>query len=269
MRRSRPFPCADGTVLNVDTAGEGAPVVFQHGLCGDAGQTHEAFPAEAGFQRVTVEARGHGASQAGELSRLSIPAFASDIAAFIEANLAAPVVTGGISMGAAIALRLAVKRPELVKALVLVRPAWVTASAPANMRPNAEAGQLLGALPPEEARAAFLASGTGRRLAAEAPDNLASLTGFFSRKPVDVTAALLTRIAQDGPGVTDAEIARLSVPVLILGHERDVIHPIASAKALADRIPLARFIEITPKAESRARHVADLHRAIGAFLKDH
>ena len=50
-------------------------------------------------------------------------------------------------MGAAIALRLAVKQPELVRALVLARPAWVTEPAPPNMQAYAEVGELLSRFP--------------------------------------------------------------------------------------------------------------------------
>lgn len=262
------FETSDGTVLNVDKAGEGMPVVFLHGLCGDAGQTAEAFPPEPGFRRITIEARGHGRSQAGALDRLSIETFANDVAAYIEANLEAPVVIGGISMGAAISLRLAVKRPDLVRAVILARPAWLTASAPENMAPNAEVGNVLTHLPPPAAKAAFLAGPTGWKLAAEASDNLTSLTGFFAREPVDVTAALLTAISRDGPGVAETELARIAVPTLVIGHERDVIHPIAHARALAERIPAARFVQITPKVESKAQYLADFHHAMHTFLKD-
>ncbi|UJW77615.1 alpha/beta fold hydrolase [Rhizobium sp. SL42] len=268
MSDRRLFETNDGTRLNVDTAGEGHAVIFQHGLCGDAGQPQEAFPIEPGFCRITVEARGHGSSQSGPLERLSIATFADDIAAYIESRLQAPVVVGGISMGAAIALRLAVKRPDLVKTLILARPAWVTAAAPDNMMPNAEVGRLLETMPPAEAKAAFLAGPIGQRLAAEAPDNLASLTGFFARQPIAVTAALLTAISNDGPGVTEEEVSRIAVPTLVIGHEQDAIHPIAYARALAERIPKARFEQITPKTDSRAQYVADFRHAMRTFLKE-
>ncbi|MCQ2003478.1 alpha/beta fold hydrolase [Rhizobium sp. NRK18] len=263
-----PFETGDGTVLNVDGDEAGIPVVFQHGLCGDAKQTAEACPPLPGYRRITIEARGHGSSGAGDLSRLSIATFAEDVAAFIETRLTAPVVVGGISMGAAIALRLAVTRPDLVRALILARPAWIAAAAPHNMRPNAEVGHLLQTLPPEEAKAAFLASETGQRLAKEAPDNLASLTGFFSREPIAMTAALLTSISNDGPGVSEADIAAITVPTLVIGHDRDIIHPFSHAEALAQTIPGTRLVKITPKAEDRAHYVSDFHGALGQFLKE-
>jgi pimeloyl-ACP methyl ester carboxylesterase len=268
MRWAEPFETSDGTILNVDMAGEGASIIFQHGLCGDAAQTDEAFPLEAGFRRVTIEARGHGHSQTGNPEQLSIATFCDDIAAYIEKNLMPPIVIGGISMGAAIALRLAVKRPDLVKALIIARPAWLTASAPENMAPNAEVGRLLKTLPLGEAKTAFLAGPVGVRLAAEAPDNLASLAGFFSRTPLDVTAELLTRISNDGPDVTDEEVRNLTVPTLIIGHDRDSIHPLSHARALAERIAGARLVQITSKTESRPQYVADFRLAMGNFLKE-
>lgn len=268
MSEGRYFDTKDGTRLNVDRAGEGPAVVFQHGLCGDAGQTQEAFPVDPGFCRITVEARGHGGSQSGPLACLSIATFADDIASYIETSLTAPVAIGGISMGAAIALRLAVKRPDLVKALILARPAWVTMAAPENMAPNAEVGRLLKALPPEEAKTAFLLGPAGQCLSVEAPDNLASLTGFFARQPIAVTAALLTAISNDGPGVTEEEVSRIAVPTLVMGHEQDSIHPIAYAHTLAAWIATARFVQITPKTESRAQYVADFRHAMITFLKE-
>jgi pimeloyl-ACP methyl ester carboxylesterase len=268
MTDIRTFTTKDGTELNVDTTDNGPAVIFQHGLCGDAGQTREAFPSGSGFQRITIESRGHGSSQASDPGKLSIATFTDDISDFIEQELGGPVVVGGISMGAAISLRLAVKRPDLVKALVIARPAWVTARAPANMAPNAEVGRLLKSLDPEAAKAAFIAGETGQRLAGEAPDNLTSLMGFFARQPIEVTAALLTAISNDGPGVTEEEVRALQIPTLVIGHERDLIHPLSYARAIAELIPGAHFAEITPKAENRARYVSDFHEAMRNFLKE-
>ena len=166
-----------------EAPGAGVPVVLQHGLCGSAQQTAEAFPEDARLRLLTLECPGHGSSPAAAAADISIAGFADDVVALIEARQLAPVILGGISMGAAIALRIAVRRPELVRALILARPAWVVEAGPANMRPNAEVGELLMQHTPERARAVFDAGDTARRLAIEAPDNLASLRGFFAREP--------------------------------------------------------------------------------------
>lgn len=263
------FQLRDGPVLNVDRAfGSGMPVILQHGLCGDARQTAEVFPDDLRFQRITVEMRGHGRSHAGDLRQFSIKTFAADLAAYIEAHHTAPIVVGGISMGAAIALRLAVHQPDLVRGLILARPAWTTDASPANMSPNAEVGRLLAGTDPDMARQTFLESETARRLAEVAPDNLASLLGFFQRQPLSETSALLTAISADGPRVTRRDLARLTIPTLIIGHEGDAIHPIAHAHSLASDIPGARLVEITPKAADRAAYGSDFRSALSHFLED-
>jgi pimeloyl-ACP methyl ester carboxylesterase len=258
----------DGLNLAVAETGSGRPLLFQHGLCGAAGQPAEVFPEAAGWRCLTLECRGHGRSEAGPPEKLSLASFAGDLAAFIETRGLAPVVLGGISMGAALSLRLAVKRPELVRALILARPAWVTDSAPPNLQPNIVVGAFLARYPPAEARRLFETSPLACRLAAEAPDNLASLRGFFAREPIAVTSALLTRISAEGPGVTEADLARLSVPTLVIGTAQDLIHPLATATSLAAAIPRARFVEITPKPADRAAYVRDFQAALAGILKD-
>lgn len=264
---SETYLTADGTALALHQAGSGRAAVFQHGLCGDAGQTAQVFPADAGFRCVTLECRGHGGSQIGPADSLSIATFADDLASMITARGLGPCPVGGISMGAAIALRLAVTRPELVSALVLARPAWITGAAPANMAPNALVGALMRSHPPEAARALFEASDTAAELAASAPDNLASLRGFFARQPAAGTAELLARIAADGPGVTKADLARLKVPTLVIGTKLDFIHPMGHASALNLMIPQSGLAQITPKGEDPAAYRTDFRAALATFLK--
>ena len=251
-----------------DGGGGGVPFVFQHGLCGSAAQTAEVTPGIAGIRPLTLECRSHGASEAGDPAAFSIATFTNDVVALIVERELARAIVGGISMGAAIALRLAVLQPDAVRALILARPAWVVASGPANMRPYGEVGELLARHEPAKARRLFLASETARNLATEAPDNLASLTGFFDRAPLGVTAQLLTRIAADGPGVTPADLANIACPVLIVGHHQDLAHPFAACQELVQLIPHARLVEITPKARDKAAYTSDFKAALAAFLKD-
>jgi pimeloyl-ACP methyl ester carboxylesterase len=151
-------------------------------------------------------------------------------------------------------------------ALVLARPAWVVGAAPATMLPNAVVGELLHRYPPPEARERFEASDLAHRLEAEAPDNLASLRGFFTREPVAVTSELLTRIAADGPGVDGRAVEALRVPTLVIGHGRDLVHPLAQARTLTAMIPGARMVEIAPKAGGLDRYRSEFRAALSTFL---
>ena len=254
-------------VLHVEE-GEGPLVFFQHGLCGDAAQPAAVFPTGCGARLAVLDCRGHGQSPAGAPDALSIATFTDDLAAAIEETSSGPLIVGGISMGAAIAMRLACVRPELVCGLVLARPAWATASAPENMMPNLLVGQMLAqAARPDEIEA-FIASDMGQRLAAYAPDNLASLTGFFHRAPRALTAELLTRISRDGPGIVEAQLAALRVPALVIGHGEDVVHPMSLAQQLAGAIPGASCLEIPPKARGREAYEAALRAGLRQFLQE-
>ena len=248
--------------LALHQRGSGKAFVFQHGLCGDARQTFEAAPDLPGWQLSTLDCAGHGASPAKP--PFSIARFADDVTALIE-TLPGPVILGGISMGAAIASRIAVKRPDLVRGLVLVRPAWGAGDAPPNMQPNAEVGRMIAA---GAGRGAFMASPTARHLTQVAPDNLTSLLGFFDRQPLAVTATLLTAISADGPGITGFDLATLALPVLVFGTTQDAVHPLALAQSLADMIPHSTFAELPPKGADKPAHLAALHGAIAAFLQE-
>lgn len=251
-----------------DAGGDGLPVLFQHGLCGDQRQTAEAFPPDVRFRLLTLECRGHGHSAGGDIAAFTLARFSDDLAALLDQLALGPIIIGGISMGAALAMRLAVRRPEHVFALALVRPAWSTGAAPASMAPNAEVGELLSRLPPAEAAAVFGASATASYLERQAPDNLASLQGFFSREPILETAALLTQISADGPGISEDELRALRKPTLVIGTDADAIHPWPLAENLAGLIPGARLARVTPKGLDKAAYLADLHRVLGDFFED-
>jgi pimeloyl-ACP methyl ester carboxylesterase len=262
----QPFLTADGVRLALAERGEGRPMLFQHGLCGDAAQPAQVSPDDIGFRFLTLECRGHGASEAGPFEHFSIAAFADDVARLIvEKRIERPVI-GGISMGAAIALRLAVTRPELVGALVLARSAWLTQSAPDNLASYALAGRLLGQFPPQEALDRFEASPIAEELAINAPDNLVSLRGFFTRSPVEVTAALLSRMSSDGPGIAEADIKAIRMPTLVIGNSMDAVHPLDFARRLAQMIPGARCVEITSKAVNPEDYRSDFRAALRTFL---
>lgn len=254
----------DGLRFNAFIAeGKGEPVILQHGLCGSAAQTREVFSIDPRYRLATLECRGHGTSDPGDPGDFSISTFADDVAAFMQRRS----IVGGISMGAAIALRIAVHKPQLVKALVLARPAWFVDASPENNRPNREVGALLERFPADEAKRKFLGSEIAKHLGAIAPDNLASLTTFFSREPVAMTSALLRHIAADGPGVTREDLANITVPTLIIATEQDHVHPIAHAEALHAAIPNSRLVRITPKGVDKNRYLSEFQSTLLHFFE--
>ncbi len=257
----------DDAALRLHDEGHGAPVVFQHGLGGDAAQVAGIFPADAPLRRLTLECRGHGQSTPGSRRPFTIGGFAGDVLAACDARGVTRCIAAGLSLGAAIALHLAVHHRARVTALILARPAWLFDPAPPTMRPYAEVAECLRRFGPTEGRSRFAGSATAAMLAREAPDNLASLLGFFERRDPATTADLLADIAADGPGVGRLQARALDLPTLVIGHAMDHVHPLATARELASAIPGARLVEITPKARDRERHAAEFRAAIADFAR--
>ncbi len=246
--------------MSLSDTGTGLSVVFQHGLGADQAQCAEAFPPRPGLRRLTLDC------PARRDRPFTIAGFAADVLAACDARGVDRFVVGGISMGAAIALHLAVRVPARVIGLALVRPAWLWGAAPETMRPYAEVAAALRAHGPVAGRAAFAAGATAAHLARAAPDNLASLLGFFDRPDPAFVADLLDDIARDGPAVTREQVASLRLPTLVVGQALDAVHPLAFARTLAETIHGAEFAEIAPKSIDKARHLADLRDRLGRFF---
>lgn len=242
----------DGARLRWISDHEGPPVLFQHGLGGDAAQVAGLFPTAAPFRRLTLECRGHGASELKPPYDFAI--FADDLIALMNGRT---MVVGGVSMGAALALRLAHLRPAQVRALILVRPAWGAGPAGANLSFNTEAAAMISAGRP-------LAGSALETRLRNAPDNLASIRGFFARPDF---APILAALSTDDPGLCAADIAALDMPALVLSAPRDLIHPQTLAEELAALLPNAVHAALPDKADDPAAHRAAAARAIAAFLE--
>ncbi len=105
-----------------DQRGHGDPLVLLHP--GGAGVDSRALAPQvdalAGqFHVYTPEQRGHGRTPDAD-GPLSYEAMAEDTIAFIESVAAGPVHLLGCSDGAVVALTVALRRPDLVRRLVLV-----------------------------------------------------------------------------------------------------------------------------------------------------
>ena len=117
------FVTSDGCDLYYEEAGEGAPILLIH-PAGAAASTWGAATDElARIGRViTYDRRGYARS-GGEPAR-SISPHTADAAAILEHLRAPPAVVVGTSAGSTIAVDLAVRRPELVGAVVAHEAAW-------------------------------------------------------------------------------------------------------------------------------------------------
>lgn len=117
---------AGDVVLHYEETGDGEPLVLVHGSWNDHHAWQAAIEADikASFRVVAYDRRGHGRSEAvpGQGTRRQDE---DDLAALIEALGMAPAHVAGNSFGAATAVGLAARRPELFKSLTLHEPPLV------------------------------------------------------------------------------------------------------------------------------------------------
>ena len=113
----------DGLRWEARARGTGTPLLLLHGFTGrgTAWGAHATAFARA-FRVITVDLPGHGRSGTGEPGRMSVERTADDLAAILRQTGPIPAHVLGYSLGARIALRLAVAHPEVVRRLVLESP---------------------------------------------------------------------------------------------------------------------------------------------------
>ena len=123
-RQDRIYKGHDGDFHYIDWGGRGPVAHFSHatGLCAGA-YTPFAQRLSGSLHVTGMDDRGHGKTTAPADPRKirTWNIFADDLANFFE-YLGPPVVAMGHSLGATASLLLAVRRPELVRALVLIDP---------------------------------------------------------------------------------------------------------------------------------------------------
>jgi 2-succinyl-6-hydroxy-2,4-cyclohexadiene-1-carboxylate synthase len=114
-----------GLRWEVRTRGSGRPLLLIHGFTGrgTSWAGHAAAFARC-FRLVVVDLPGHGGSDAptDEPARIGVERTADDLATILRRLDAAPASVLGYSLGARIALRLAIAHPDVVERLVLESP---------------------------------------------------------------------------------------------------------------------------------------------------
>jgi pyruvate dehydrogenase E2 component (dihydrolipoamide acetyltransferase) len=224
----------DGRAINHLTLGaaDGSPVVLVHGFGGDLNNWMFNQPVLAERHLVTaLDLPGHGGSSkdvgAGDLGFL-----AETLVRFLAALGIERAHLAGHSLGGAVALELALERPETVASLTLV--------APAGLGPEIDNGYIEG----------FIAAGRRKEMKT-ALETLFADPSLVSRDMVNdvlkykrldgVEAALKTIAAAAFPGGRQARVMRdrlpqLSMPAQVIWGRHDRIIPAAQAQGLPGNV---------------------------------
>lgn len=117
-----PTSAINGVQLYWELDGSGEPAVLVHGSWGDHNNWAPVVPAlSSSLNLATYDRRGHSRSERPP-GQGSIQQDVDDLAAVIEHLFAGPAHVIGNSFGAAVALNLAARRPELIRTLVAHEP---------------------------------------------------------------------------------------------------------------------------------------------------
>ena len=214
-----------GAKLFAAEEGQGRPVILLHGgLANHQACRLFAAPLAERFRLITPDLRASGRSIYAQ--PLGWNLLADDVAALVDHLGVGPAVVGGISFGAGVAVRAALRHPGAIAALVVIHPAFG----------GADTG-----LTPAQQAAMDAMDAAGSRVVAEGIEVLYPLFDALppavrerARRVVatydPASVAATTRFMRTGgqPFATRADLAAISVPTLLVPGV-DPTHPVEVA----------------------------------------
>jgi pimeloyl-ACP methyl ester carboxylesterase len=235
----------NGTTLYYEDTGAGSTgetIVFSHGLLWGTELFAPQIAALRGRYRcIAWDHRGQGRSAADHRNTIDLELCWKDAVALLEALRPGPVHFAGLSMGGFVAMRMAARRPDLVRSLILIE----TSSEPepienvGRYRLLARIVRLLG---PRVVRSQIGPIMLGKTILTDPArrGEVARYVDLMARRR-DVWRAVNGVI--DRAGIHD-ELARISVPTLVIVGEEDVATPAAKAEKIVGAIRGAALARI-------------------------
>jgi pimeloyl-ACP methyl ester carboxylesterase len=246
------------------TYGDGDRVVILiHGLLMDSRMYARLAPrvAAEGHRVIAVDMLGHGASdQPHDMMCYSMPQFGADVIALLDELDVRQAVIAGTSLGANVALEVAVAAPGRVRALVLEMPVLehALAVAAAFFVPLALALRI-------SRRSMRLVAAAARAIPRSR--YLADLLLDFVRRDPAASLAVLDGLTFGRVAPPHEDRQRIAHPALVIGHPSDPLHPFSDADRTAAELHGARLVEAHSILEWRLRPER-LDRELCRFLAE-
>ncbi|KQQ49440.1 alpha/beta fold hydrolase [Plantibacter sp. Leaf314] len=238
---------AEAAATSVLGSGE-TVVLMLHGLGGDRNQPLGLLsePLGAGLTVVAPDQRAHGeTSVIGEPEDFTVDRLADDAVALLRRRgfIARPLIVVGISMGAAVALRLVQRGGLRLRGALLVRPAFGEEPWPEHLRVFREVAALLRAQGADGV-GRFAASEAYQQVAEVSPVAAESLLAQFTKPGAAGRVVRLEQVPAN-PSITWGGRWTPSCPVTVVGAEADPVHPMWVAELWHERITGSELV-VTP-----------------------
>ena len=243
----------------------GPPVVLLHGLGSSSADWPEQQDVlERDYRVIAVDLPGHGASPL-PAGPLTVEGMAAAVGALLAALDEPPAHVLGLSLGACVALRLALAAPARVRSLTLVNPfACVQAGGPGDVVRLAQRVLLLGTRP-----MSAMAAHVARRLfpwPEQRPLYEAAVVSLAATPRAVYFAALRALARFDARG----QVAAIRQPTLIVAGDRDTSVPLAAKLTLAAAMPRARLLIVPASGHATPHDQPEIfNRALLEFLAAH
>ena len=264
-----PFFERDGVKFYYEIKGEGVPFLALHGLGGNLNQPLGLLDQVPGIQIISLDFRGHGQTVvACTPEQVNMAVFAEDAIALLDFLEIEEAIIGGISLGAAIALKAAFLAPNRFSKMVLIRPAWLDKALPPNLKPFVQISQLIQENDLEKAEDLFYNTKELYIIKEFYPNAAASLLGQFSRPQAAENPILLELLPQDKPIDSLEELSALKHPSLVIATKHDPLHPYDFGKKLGGALPNGTFVECTSRYVNARQHQEEVTIATLNFLND-
>ena len=235
-------------------AGRGDPVILLHGTGGEGARWMPTIKAlAANFRIISLDQLGFGQSDK-PLTAYHSGVFAGFLAGFMKAIGVPRATIIGQSMGAGVALHLAIHNPHMVERLVLVNGGnYRTASDPLPAPPNWHDRQIANSGTLEESREYLQKLYYDH---AFVTDELVEQNLILRLKSAYTIESMQTANARGLGAVTEEEVRGINVPSLLVWGTNDRLSPVANADKLNAAIKNCRKVLI-----DRAGHYPFLEQA--------
>ena len=247
-----------------EVSGQGPSFCFQHGLSANVAQSKGTVGSLSGLRLVVADAPGHGASPLAPGQSASFDYFAASWLDLMNQLQINKTIFGGISMGSGIAINLALRAPERIRALILIRPAWLDAGSPDSLSMLTKAAPYL-KLP--DGQAQFEARADFQALQKAVPKAADSLLGVFGEHQRPELEQVLYDMVADQPFEHMEHLERINCPCLIIANETDPLHPVFMAEAIHHKIPNSQFKLVHSKYLDQAQHSKEVLQLVQNFIQ--